>query len=908
MHFLDTFIKIYEALYLFLYRIVDDYGIGLVILSLFTFLFLYPFNKKAQQIQRKEHRIQAVLSPQIASIKKNYSGREQYEQLQWLYRRYGYHPFYAIRSALGFVLQIPFLTAAYYMLSGLTEIQGVSWSFIPNLGAPDHLLCGINILPFIMTMVTVAYAFVMPEISHKERIQTIVIGLFFLILLYSAPSALLIFWTCNLIWSMLDSVLSKKLEWIGDYFVENESAFRLILTFALTVGIFVPLEIYIKNSDQLWFDLPDILKFFLLDMAKYFGFLLLIYIGCRGKINKIIYLSLLFGVTLGIFLQSYIIGLDYGTFDGHEIEWDNFTGLGIVNTFFWITCLLIGLISFRRFNFEENKIKKLVKPVSFCLVLIQCIVLLITAVKNPIQKKIIYDDNRARILTTKNIYKVSAKDNIIVFLIDAFDNEIFEEIRQKNPQAIDEFKDFTYYPDTISSFGFTIYSLPEILTGRLFDPTLKKYPDYLTEAWRDNPNYEALNNHNYSVSLYTSGDYVDKVTPADNLVTEKVVVDKNVADKFSSLVKFRIVPHYLKKLFYQYDFNMQGSVVVNNVRPYQLDDRSFYIDLRNGLKLNTENNCFRFYHLQGVHYPWILDENVEIVKDGEKGTAYKAALGSLKIVVEYITQMKRLRIYDNATIAILADHGYSNTFGRCPIFLVKQPFENNESLRINTRATKVTELMSFVLLRFNNQDKLKNDKENITFNEKRNFYFEDKYGVFYKYAVVGNANNKTSWRLVGKIEQYRDGDRKYHIGETIDFSFYGNSSRYKGSGWVTSPSERYSTSKDEAELIFDIQDKFNSEEEYIVKATVHPTLFLWPFSYKNVTLFANNIAVGNWQFDKDESQEISCKISGKVLKNRPLVLRFLVDVPQSIKEDERFNGRGDVKLVFSSLKISKNNQ
>ena len=35
--------------------------------------------------------------------------------------------------------------------------------------------------------------------------------------MYSAPSALLIFWTCNLIWSLLDSVLSEKLERIGDY-------------------------------------------------------------------------------------------------------------------------------------------------------------------------------------------------------------------------------------------------------------------------------------------------------------------------------------------------------------------------------------------------------------------------------------------------------------------------------------------------------------------------------------------------------------------------------------------------------------------------------------------------------------------------------------------------------------------
>ena len=177
-------IKIYKALYLLAYDITGNYGISLILLSFFTFVVLYPFNKKAQQVQNKEHKIQAVLAPQIEELKKRYKGQEQYENLQWLYHRYGYHPVYAIRSALGFIFQIPFLTAAYYMLSGLAEIRGVSWGIIPDLGTPDHLLGGINLLPFVMTMVTVVYAFVMPKISQKERMQTVGIGVFFLVLLF----------------------------------------------------------------------------------------------------------------------------------------------------------------------------------------------------------------------------------------------------------------------------------------------------------------------------------------------------------------------------------------------------------------------------------------------------------------------------------------------------------------------------------------------------------------------------------------------------------------------------------------------------------------------------------------------------------------------------------------------------
>ena len=169
----NPLITIYKNLYLFAYDITGNYGISLILLSFFTFVVLYPFNKKAQIIQKKEHKIQAVLAPQIEEIKRQYNGREQYENLQWLYRRYGYHPLYAIRSALGLILQIPFLTSAYYMLSDLAEIQGVSWGIIANLGMPDHLLGGINLLPLLMTLVTFFYAYVMPEISKKERLQTL---------------------------------------------------------------------------------------------------------------------------------------------------------------------------------------------------------------------------------------------------------------------------------------------------------------------------------------------------------------------------------------------------------------------------------------------------------------------------------------------------------------------------------------------------------------------------------------------------------------------------------------------------------------------------------------------------------------------------------------------------------------
>ena len=902
----EPLINIYKALYLFAYDMTGNYSIALVLLSLFTFVVLYPFNKRAQLIQNKEHKIQAILSPQIDEIKKQYTGREQYEQLQWLYKRYGYHPLYAIRSALGFVFQIPFLTAAYYMLSGLPDIQGVSWGFIPNLGQPDHLLAGISLLPFVMTLVTCVYAFVMPNISKKERLQTVAIGIFFLVLLYAAPSALLIFWICNLFWSLLDSVLSQKMTWIGDFVSGNELAFHIIFALSLTVGVLVPTDIYIKNASQLWFDYKDIIKYFLSDMVRYFVVLLLCYVICWRQKIRGIYLSVLLGLLFGAFLQSYIISIDYGMFDGHEIKWENYKKIEILNTFIWIFCLADTFVKFRRAQFDINRIKKYVKPITFCIIAVQCVVLLITLKNHPIQKYIQYDDGRARVLTTKNLYTVSAKDNIIIFLIDEFDAAIFEEILQNNSKIRPVFKDFTYYPDSTSSFGFTIYSLPEILTGKLFDPAFQKYLTYLKEAWGNNYYYNALRDNNYSINLYTSGDYTDRNAPIDNLVTEKVAVDRHVANKFGNLVGFRIVPHYFKKFFYHYNTNIRDTMAIaDNIKPYHIDDRAFYDNLCKGLKLNGDNNCFHFYHLEGVHYPWNLDENLEPLGEEETGTAYKAALGRLKIVQEYLKQMKQYQVYNNATIVILADHGHHNTVGRCPVFLIKHSLDQHDSLMVNKTPIVVADLMPIIFRGFASNHKPGINKVIVGENRNRVFYYENRDGSFTKYLITGNARDNTKWEPIDKVGLYRDGDRYYKIGEIIDFSSYGNSERYKESGWTVSPDIRYSAfSQFDAVIVLDIKDELQRKTDYVIKMRIHPALFLWEFPQKGLSLYANNILIGNWVFEKDEFEDISCTLPRRLLNNKQsLSLRFSIDVPPNIKDDERFKTRGNVKLIIENMQI-----
>ena len=858
----------YKVLYLLLAKWLGSYGIAVIALSFLSFVLLYPFTRKANQMQQEELHLQKILQEQIKNIKANYSGAEQFDKIQRLYDRYSYHPIMAVRSVFGLLIQLPFLLAVFYMLSNLAEIRGLSWGIISNLGEPDHLLNGINLLPFTMMFTTVIYAFVMPEISKKETIQTIGISVFFLILLYSAPSALLIFWTCNLIWSLITCILSKKLEWVSDFIAENELAFHILFALSITVGLMVPLDIYLKNANQLWFSFKDILLFLLKDTAKYFSVLFFIYILCRKKEIQHNYLFILLGFLIGVFLQSYIIGLDYGTFDGHEIEWRKYTTAGIINALVWISCLA-GVFIISKFSKFKKHIAIYIKLGTFTVILVQSLVLLFFLYKNPIQKDIKYEDGKAGVLTTKNLYTVSMKNNIIVFLLDAFDASLFEEVLLNNPDIKKALKGFTYYPDTTSSYGYTHYSMPEILTGRKYDNRFRFY-DYLKNAWNNNPYYDTLVRNDYLIHVYTDGSYVTTDSPINNLVTAKIAMNENVFKQFKEIVKFRIVPHFFKYLYYQYHMESLNSPLIDStVERYKENDRQFYLNLKKGLKIIENENCFQFYHLEGVHHPFILNENAEYIKRDEKGTAYKQALGSLKIVNEYIQRMKDINIYKDTVFAVIADHGNHNSLGSRPLFLIKDKGEEND-FTISSIPTEVVELMPVLLKK---QGIYSNNKE---IQKKRFFYYEDNNRKFIRYLVKSPAKDIKSWISLGPV--INNADKRYYLGDLIDFSYFGNSFNYKSSGWYSREFPVGSViAERKAEMILELKNVSNNKKDFLVRCSF---VALLPDSpYQNVNLYANYEPIGVLKFENGLSKNAEYTIPYQLVRNNNLTLTFVVDKP-----------------------------
>ncbi|WP_199770232.1 YidC/Oxa1 family membrane protein insertase, partial [Helicobacter bilis] len=204
--------QVLEWAFFTLFKASKNYGVSIILLSLVVNLFLLKIflytDKKAQQ----EADLKEKLDKRIKSWKSVYKRAKLYAFTQTLYRQHNYHPIYALRSLGGLALQIPFFIAMIHLVENADYLQFVSFLWIDDLSKPDSIILfglSIHILPLLMTAFTLINVFY----SSKElgaRIQGSLIALLFLVLLYNMPSALVLYWTCNMAFSLFKEIFKHK--------------------------------------------------------------------------------------------------------------------------------------------------------------------------------------------------------------------------------------------------------------------------------------------------------------------------------------------------------------------------------------------------------------------------------------------------------------------------------------------------------------------------------------------------------------------------------------------------------------------------------------------------------------------------------------------------------------------------
>jgi YidC/Oxa1 family membrane protein insertase len=122
---------------------IGAYGLAIVVLTICIRLILSPLQQFQLVTQRKSMLEQRKLAPQVAELRKKYKkdNVRLNTEMQKLYAEHGINPFAGLVGCLPLIVQLPILTALYYVFTTFAKSAKVpaQFLFIPNLNDnPNH--------------------------------------------------------------------------------------------------------------------------------------------------------------------------------------------------------------------------------------------------------------------------------------------------------------------------------------------------------------------------------------------------------------------------------------------------------------------------------------------------------------------------------------------------------------------------------------------------------------------------------------------------------------------------------------------------------------------------------------------------------------------------------------------------
>ena len=425
------------------------------------------------------------------------------------------------------------------------------------------------------------------------------------------------------------------------------------LLFVFTLFVFAPGDLYCATADELWFSPTELIPWLLAFAAVAFVIVTFFSYVLPHKFS-IAFRAGLYACSFLLWLQGNVLVTDYGTLDGSEIDWSDYRLSGVLDVLLWVTVIVLFIILMFRL---KKRFRRVVEVAACILLITQIITLSVLCIQ---YKGVLPEEDR--FLSRKNELVVSSTKNVLVFVPDTFDGYLMSQMLEKYPEeTAGSLEDFTFYPDTVAGAARTKYAIPFILTG---DTNKKEqsYTEYLINGFDASPLIQELGLGKYNTGFYTFRQYVDM--NRDDVMDN---VDKGIPDassqygltkQFMKLVALRYAPSLLAPVHWMYSGDFEQWKSTENKAAYSLNDAVIYQRLMTqGLMATAEEPCFRFYHLGGVHSPYLLDRDLNYISDGS-GTEEEQGLGTLHIISEYIKQLKSLGVYNQTTVIILADHGY----------------------------------------------------------------------------------------------------------------------------------------------------------------------------------------------------------------------------------------------------------
>ena len=199
-----------------LYKIIPNYGVGIILLTLIIKVLLWPLSRKSAASTAK----MSTLQPKQKELQEKYKDNPQKlnQEMAALYKKEGVSP---LGGCLPMLLQFPILIAMYGLLNKHFELRGAMFipGWIPDLSVPETVvtlgfnlpLLGneIHLLPILYTAsmifsmkITQNQGSTSGQGKGMQFFMMYGMPILFFFILYSAPSGLLLYWMTQNILTM----------------------------------------------------------------------------------------------------------------------------------------------------------------------------------------------------------------------------------------------------------------------------------------------------------------------------------------------------------------------------------------------------------------------------------------------------------------------------------------------------------------------------------------------------------------------------------------------------------------------------------------------------------------------------------------------------------------------------------
>lgn len=701
----------------------------IVIISIIVNLLTLPFYMAADQVKLKENIKQKGMKPVVDHIKKTFKGDERFMVLNAYYRLEGYNPIYSLRAAIPLLLQIPFFTAAYIFFVNVPAFNGTPLFFLPivsDLSKPDGMIktfsVNINLLPIIMTIINLISSFIYTKgLSIKDKLQPVALAIIFLILLYDSPSALVIYWTFNNIFSLFKTIFLKilNIDVESDNVIKNEQvseyidkryllAICSIICIFLTLSLLIPTNIIVASPQEFIINNKLPYSIILNTLIVFLGLSLwiLFYYVLSSSILKKIFPILFFTISLYCLL-NYFIYNNYGIITENLVYTEGFKRFTLDDVkkdlILVFCCIIIFVLLYKseKLRYYAAKCSILI-AISIFLFSLMNIFTISTSLSNILSKSA--NENYEKKVVYDGKLKLSKKGkNVIVLMLDKSCGKYVDYVFSDMPELKNIYDGFVFYDNVVSCSSVTLLGSTPLFGGYEYLPqNANKRDDILLVDKHNNAlsimPYNFLNNgYDCIVANLPYENFEDRnKEPLFNNIKNLTKIDlttdidkyiygygidinksyEDLKRKFFIYSIMRISPRTFQGVLYDRGIYLQNSEFksIHSVRSFcafnNMIDKCNVVDdgsnnfwmIDNELTHNHDNVIYPY----GVFSPFATNSDASKypIIVNSKGESFNGQYAQLSTefaaymqVGKFLEFLKENDIYDNTRIVIVSDHG-----------------------------------------------------------------------------------------------------------------------------------------------------------------------------------------------------------------------------------------------------------